>query len=318
MKIAYPTIKAIVVIVRHALYSKGILLSLLFLTPLLCMAQQQVAKEILALQNQGATFRKVELVKYESADLSRNAGLSDLRKGTLLKMNPQAITDLENGQSPQISLTLPIEEHRAITLDLIEQEIFAEGFHVYTSDSPGQPMPYSEGKHYRGMVHGDPGSVVALSVFKNEIAGLISTEDGNLVLSKVKDSAENLHILYHDADLEIAPGWECGTPDDGIGYTKEQLTAQPGQRDPGDCIRVYVEIDDNIVTDMGGAANALNFTTSIFNQTITLFANEGITMSISEILAWTTTSPYNGQSLCPNVDVSRCRPRRRSGGRPLR
>ncbi|HLF65035.1 MAG TPA: M12 family metallo-peptidase, partial [Saprospiraceae bacterium] len=176
----------------------------------------------------------------------------------------------------------------------IEQEIFAEGVHVYTSDSPGQPMPYSEGKHYRGMVHGDPGSVVSLSVFQNEITGLISTEEGNLVLGKVKGAQDNIHILYNDADLEGVPAWECGTPDDGIGYSKEMLTSHPGQRDPGDCIRVYVEVDDNIVTDMGGAANALNFTTSIFNQTITLFANEGITMSISEILVWTTTSPYNG------------------------
>ena len=192
----------------YPLDRKGLLLTLLFLTPLFCMAQQQVAKEILALQNGGAAFQKVEPVKYESVDLSRNAGFTVLSKGALLRLNQPVIKDLINDQSPLISLKLPAGERGSITLDLIEQNIFSEGFHVYTSDNPDHPTLYTAGKHYRGIVHGDLGSIVAISVFENEINGLISTNEGNLVLGKVEGSKENLHILYNDTDLKDKPIWE--------------------------------------------------------------------------------------------------------------
>ncbi|MFT5167417.1 MAG: hypothetical protein ACI8P3_002654, partial [Saprospiraceae bacterium] len=68
------------------------------------------------------------------------------------------------------------------------------------------------------------------------------------------------------------------------------------ERDPGDCIRVYIEIDDDIVTQKGGATAATNYITGLFNEVITLYGNDGITMVISEILAWDTPAPYSGSS----------------------
>jgi hypothetical protein len=270
--------------------SSGILL----LLPLLATSQQQVSKEIQSLLNRGANFQTVSLLQFESTDLGRQSELSVLQRGTLLKTDSHAITELLNNPSPLIRLDIPVASGRNISLDLVEHHIFSPDFEVYTSDSPGSPMNYAQGKHFKGIIHGDPESIVAISVFENEINGLISMNGGNLMLGKVADSRENLHILYNDIDLKDKPVWECGTLDDGIGYTDEQLLYQGGQRDPGDCIRVYVEIDDTIVIHMGGATHALNFITSTFNQTITLYANEDISMSVSEILVWTTPSPYNG------------------------
>lgn len=275
---------------------RRILYTLLILSPFIGFAQQQVAKEILARQLSGAQFQPVNLVKFESSDIGRYPGFVDLKQGVILQINQQDIAALRAMNTPYISLEIPSAERRTMTLDLMEHDIVTPGFTCYTSDNPHQPLQYNGGKHYRGMIHGDQNSIVALSVFENEIMGLISSAAGNVVLGKIKNSRENLHILYNESDLDGKPDWECGTPDDGIGYTKEQLSGQLNQRDPGDCVQVYIEIDDDIVTDKGGATNAINFITGLFNQAITLYASESIAMAISEIYAWTTNSPYSGTS----------------------
>lgn len=258
------------------------------------MAQQRVAKDILALEKGGAIFEQVNLLTYESSDLARYPGFAGLSKGALLKLDFNAIAELTKAHTPLVSMTLPTADRRSVTLDLMEYDVLAPDFQLHTSDRPGEVMPYSGGRHYRGILHGDQGSIVALSVFNDEVMGLISSQEGNFVLGKISSSRENLHILYNESDLAARPDWECGTPDDGVGYTKEQLFSQMNQRDIGDCVQVYIEIDDDIVTDKGGATGATNYITGLFNQAITLYANESIAMSISQILAWTTTSPYSG------------------------
>ena len=109
--------------------------------------------------------------------------------------------------------------------------------------------------------------------------------------------SSNKHIIYNDKDLGNNFDLNCATEDDGRGYTREELTMPEGEdRNPGDCIRVYIEIDDDIVTQKGGATAATNYITGLFNEVITLYANDGITMVISEILAWDTPAPYSGGS----------------------
>jgi hypothetical protein len=242
------------------------ILLLLILTPIFCAAQQRIANEIQLLEKNGVKFAPVSLVSLQSEDIGRYPGLNAIQEGAILDLDLSAISDLKSQGTQFISLTLPAAGRRSMTLDLMEVDVLAPDFKAYTSDDPFHPKPYTGAKHYRGIIHGDAGSIVALSVFNDEIMGLISTQQGTFVLGKIRNSREHLHILYNDADLVGKPGWECGTPDDGQGYTKEQLMEQIGSRDPGDCVRVYIEIDDDIVTDKGGATNAINFITGLLTS----------------------------------------------------
>ena len=270
---------------------------MVFLCINLVIGQKSVSSEIIGLLNQGKQFQEVSLVKFKTNDVqNRSQQLEGLEKGSILEIDQVAIENLLNGNNNFIQLKLPVADRQNLTLNLVRHQIFSEDFNLFVSSEPGIPANYTPGIYYKGMVEGDTSSLVALSVFNNEIMGVISTDHGNMVLGRIENDRENLHILYNDNDLDKPSGFECGTIDNGLGYTAEELKSQTNSRDVGDCVRVYIEIDDDIVTEKGGATPATNYITGLFNQSIVLYNAETINMMISQILAWTTPSPYTGST----------------------
>jgi len=259
--------------------------------------QKAVSTEISRRLTEGKPIQEVSLVRFVSNEVTnRSFQLEGLSKGTIVSIDETAIEKLLNGNNDFIQMTLPVAERHSLKLNLVRNEIFAEDFALFTSSEPGIPFNYTPGIHYKGVVEGDASSLVALSVFNNEVMALISTDHGNMILGRIDNDRESRHILYAESDLDKAPGFECGTPDDGFGYAEEDLKPQASGRDAGDCVRVYIEIDDDIVTEKGGAGPATNYITGLFNQSITLYNNETVSMTISEIKAWTTNSPYTGNT----------------------
>jgi hypothetical protein len=245
----------------------------------------------------GQFFQPTTLLQFQSADvLDRSFNLEGLSRGSILSMDAEALEALVNNKTDFIQLPLPVSDRSEVSLILVRHEIFSETFAAYASDNPNTPLSYRPGVHYKGIVEGDPTSLVAISVYNDEVMGLISTSKGNMVLGKITGDRENKHILYNDSDLDRRSDFVCATADDGLPYTDEQLNPQPNGRDVGDCVKLYIEIDDDIVTQKGGATPAINYVTGLFNQSIILYANEEVTVSINEILAWTTNSPYSGST----------------------
>ena len=275
------------------------IVSLLFACLLwnMTFGQKAVSKEISTLLTEGKPLQEVSLIRFVSNEVTnRSFQLEGLTKGTIVSIDEVAIEKLLNGNSDFIQLGLPLSERQNLKLNLVRHEIFAEDFALYTSSEPGIPFNYTPGVHYKGVVEGDPSSLVAVSVFNNEVMALISTDHGNMILGRIDNDRESRHILYAENDLDKNSGFECSTPDDGFGYTEEDLKPQAAGRDAGDCVRVYIEIDDDIVTQKGGATPATNYITGLFNQSIVLYSNESVNMTISEIKAWTTNSPYTGST----------------------
>lgn len=259
--------------------------------------QKGISAEVNKLKTQGHSFKEVSLFKYHSNDLhQRSLNISGLTKGTLLSINQEMIHTLVSNKSDYIQLSLPVSDRASIKLNLYRHDILTSDFALFTSSNPNVPVDYTPGLYYRGVVDGDPNSLVAISVFNDEIMGMISNEAGNMVLGRIEHDRDNMHILYNDANLQRKTDFVCSTSDEGVTYTEEDLQAHPQGRDVGDCVRIYIEIDDDIVTAKGGATNATNYITGLFNQSFVLYANEQITLTISQILAWTTNSPYTGST----------------------
>lgn len=259
--------------------------------------QKGISTEVDKLKTQGHQFKEVSLLKYQTSDVhDRALGFSGLTKGTVMNINQEMIYNLFDSQNDYIQLSIPVSERAEMKLNLYRHDIFTPDFALYTSDHPNVPFDYTPGLYYRGTVEGDPNSVVAVSVFNDEIMGMISTDHGNYVLGRIEHDRDNRHILYNDADLEKKSTFNCETSDEGPAYTQEDLQEHTQGRDVGDCVRIYLEIDDDIVTAKGGATNATNYITGLFNQSFVLYANEQVTLTISQIIAWTTTSPYTGSS----------------------
>jgi hypothetical protein len=258
-------------------------------------AQHSVSREINVIKATGRKAETFNLFNFKSDQMhARSFDLKGLDKGTLLTLRQDAVESLLSSHSDFLQIPVPVSERSTMVLTLKRNEIFTSEFALYTSQDPGIPILYKPGLHYKGIVEGSPSSLVAISVFHDQIMGMIVTEQGTFTLGKIKNSTDNAHVFYNDRDFHRPVVFDCNTKDINVPYTKDQLEYASNSRDAGDCVRVYIEIDDEIVIDKGGAVPATEYITGLFNQSFVLYANESINMMINSIFAWTTTSPYTG------------------------
>ena len=214
----------------------------------------------------------------------------------VLNVSKSQLHELLANAPTSMTLNVPTETKGLVELELVQVDIFTSDFEV-TLGSTGLPTKYEHGVYYRGMIKGDHHSVAAISVFKEEIRGLIANNDGNLVLGKLAgDNWNGEHIIYKDEEIIKDIGFDCAMPDDGISYKQKDLEFNAASKDVGDCIRLYIEVDNDIHNQKGGVTEATNFTTGLLNEVITLYANENISAVVSQIVVWDTPSPYSSNS----------------------
>jgi Metallo-peptidase family M12 len=258
--------------------------------------QSSVAQKITTMESSFAQPTTVKPFERLSANDTRSPNNSQIvSDAQLLLLKPEILNQLNRSAPETITMNLPVSAKESMQLLLYRVDIFSPDFSLFRSSDRARSVPYNSGHHYRGIVKGDMNSVVAMSFFENEIMGMIGTDAGNMVIGKTGSGYEGVYIIYNDKNLLNSSTFECRMPDDGGAYTLKELENNQ-QRDPGDCVTVYIEINDDIVDSKGGVINVTNFVTGIFNQSFVIYANENITMSVSEILAWDTPSPYSGLS----------------------
>ncbi len=253
-----------------------------------------VPKMIETYKDAGVTFTPVDLFQNNRTSIDGRDDIEEVvSKATILKINPQAFRSAISANHSAISLPIPSLYRQDLVLELVQVDIFAAGFQVTTSEGNvlnGEDL----GLHYRGIIKGIENSLVAISIYKNEISGFIADATGNIVLGKIEGrNPENEHILYLDRNMKVQSDFECSFEDDGTTYPQQDFQLA-NTSDPGDCVGIYVEADKNIYDSKGGEAGAITFVTGLFNQSAALFANEQITIGLSDLFIWTTSSPYGG------------------------
>ncbi|MFK7808710.1 MAG: M12 family metallo-peptidase [Saprospiraceae bacterium] len=220
---------------------------------------------------------------------------SKLNAGKLLDLNKQAISNLRAENPDAVSLVFPMPQQADVKVNLVRNKVLTPDFILRQSSNVDAEMNYTPGLYYTGTVEDDPSAMVSISVFDDEIIGMINKPEGNYVIGKLEKQNTNKHIIYKDTEIANPPSLDCSTVDDGVVYETKQLTFDLTKA-VGDCVRVYIEIDDDIVSNKGGVTGATNYITGVMNEVITLYANDNLTMAISEILAWDTPAPYSGNS----------------------
>lgn len=260
-----------------------------------------VPQRIEALHQQGATFAPVALFASAHADQQRDARWRDaVADATLLSPSRAAFAGVLADRPEHLRLDLPAEGG-ALSLDLEQVDFFTDDFSVVTA-STGVPFAYAPGLYYRGAVSGDPNSLVAISIFKDEVMGFVTKAEGNYTIGRLEGDADGTHILYRDNDLHEAPAGACGTLDDGHGYTADEL--QPtGDNRTVKCVRLYWEVNYDIFQGKGSVANATNYVTGLFNQSAVLYNNDGISVTLSQVYVWDVPSPYTSTSTSTQLDL---------------
>lgn len=278
------------------------LLSLLFLFNF--SFSQNTLKTHKEVQEKAVIFSKAPNIDpFSRASQMSQAKRSKLDKGVdmtnaiVLDFHPNAIKDLVGKKPKNITLKVPFQNSEILELQLTEAPVFTESFKIFKGNDRSSAVPFEKGAYYWGMVKGDSNSMVAISVFNNEITGAIHVNGKNLDLGRIENDSQNQHILYENKDIKESFDFACESlePENHQHKgTQSKTVVQASSSTTLDkCVQMHLEVGYSLFQNKGSVTAAADYVTAAFNQVILLYANEGITVKINELIVWDTPDPYN-------------------------
>ena len=202
-------------------------------------------------------------------------------------------------QSKPTSLTLQIPfDGRTLDLELVQNTaLFTDNFKAV--DQNNKLINYEPGLYYQGIIGGDKTSVVAISIFKDQVIGVASSKAlGDVVIGKLKDSEE--YVSYSSYNIEAKNNVECAVDqlEENKNY-KPNFDAKTLNSNKNEmtekCVRVYYEIAYAPYKQNGlDETKTLNWLTAIHNNIATLYTNDYIRTSLSKVMIWKEQDPYTG------------------------
>ncbi len=195
------------------------------------------------------------------------------------------------------SLTLKIPYNgKDLELELIQNtKLLTEDFKVTNQD--GKILNYSKGLYYQGIIKGQPKSLVAISVFNDDIVGVASSDlVGDVVVGKVKSSNEL--VSYTSQKMSVENPFNCATGEMQVN-DKDFPVFEPKMLADNamtiNCVRIYYEVAYAPYVQNGSSVDAtMNWLTGIQNNISTLYTNDNISMALSHVMVWQTQDPYTG------------------------
>ncbi len=268
-------------------------LCLLFFSAKTHAALRPVAEAVSKKHELNVTFPTYN-VFINPRDISNENIRQAVSSGTSLDILPAKLTDLVNHAPGVLTFNIPYKG-KTISVELVSVDMFTEDFSVLTSGD--HTISYTPGVYYRGIIRGNPNSVAAFSFFKDELYGIVSDDaNGNLVIGRVIRQDNKLeYIVYSDRDLLKPMENYCMTADKPLESKDPNIVARQTSSSTVKCARFYYEIDNNIYQiNNNNVINTTNWITAVHNNVSTLYANDNISVSLSQVFIWTTTDPYIG------------------------
>ncbi len=213
-----------------------------------------------------------------------------ITKATKLRLDRLVLTRLHSTQAEEVKIEIPFE-NTSIVLNLKKAKLFSKQFQVIESNTLSV-VPYTPGYHLRGVVEGEESSVVAISVFDDFVAGIISFRGQNYnlaVANNVNDHSDNNYVIYSDHDFD-APVQTCDTEDDNNSpiVINEDIARSAYVGCPVD---IYMEAGYKMLLTLGSTQGVMDYLTILFNCVQTLYSNENILVQLREVLVWNGPEP---------------------------
>ena len=189
-----------------------------------------------------------------------------------------------------MALTLTTKQEESLTILLLKHDIFTED--VLIEENGMESSGLDVGVHYKGIIQGDSNSLAAFSFFNGGLAGVVSNTSGNYNCAKIP-GMDNTYGFYLDTTLLTHFDFECSTEDDEL---SDVLTEGISNRANSNCVRIDIEIEEDLSKEKGGIQEATEYVLAIFNISFVLFSNEYLQFRIQKINTWEDTSPYSGSN----------------------
>jgi hypothetical protein len=277
---------------------KNIHLFFILLFSLNAVAQKEVVNKVYEQIYEGKVFKHYVVLTpdYKASNISVNKVVN---RATLATIKEQLTQEIFLNHHENLELEIPYQG-KIIEVLLYRVTVFSDGFHVDTDKS--KSVSFTKGVHYRGMVKGDRNSLVSFNFFENEINGMITTSQfGNIVVGKLTSSDNTKdYIIYSDQMMKISNDFECKTKDDNVQMINDNSSNTTNNTTK--CVSMYFELKNNLyVLNDNDVTKTTNWMTSVFNNVQTLFANDGINVSMKSIFIWTEKDPYTAKTAAENL-----------------
>lgn len=221
---------------------------------------------------------------------------SDSKEILEFGIEQSVINSIFESKSPLLVVKVPFFQEKEVELLLIPNDIFGPNYRVLNAKNQVVDIPTE--KYFKGIIRGDSTSLVAISVSINGIQGLICTKDGNFNLGKKQNSSN--YVLYNDKNIKPEKEFSCGTDTENSSQSINRKIKNSLYTLDCSSVQVYFEADSLIFADNGfSIPNTASFVNSLFSQVAILYANENISVKISELKIWDTTDPY--YNIYPNT-----------------
>ena len=252
------------------------------------------ASELVKSRKNGSNFESVNLFVQSAKDNSHIINTA-VKSATFFALDRAALRNLNNRKSQNITLNIP-GANGNVEIELCQVNFLPDNFKIVTSE--GKTEDYKRGLYYQGTIKGNDRSIAAISIFENEIMGIVSTDEGNYNLGHLEND-NNEYIYYNDRSLLKSFDFKCGVED---GYSGKQyrdnpnnkVTPNPNTSSTTNPVRMYYVCDYQMYLDKGSnSQNVVNFVTAVFNQENILYNNESLNLALaSQMFVYTSADPY--------------------------
>lgn len=269
---------------------KKLLLITFFTSCIISYSQNsRVFKEIANLKKQNISFEMFNPLE-KKAVVNYNNDLI-VRKATYASLNLNEINRIFNGRFPTIEISIPYQNH-LLKIELYRVNLFTDNFKINTDKST--TISYTKGVHYRGIIKGNESSLASFNFFEGEMNGIVSSiELGNLNIGKLMTPSNwEDYIIYSDIDLLVRNDFRCSTKDDSI--SDNSVLVNNRSATTNRCVTSYFEVGYQAYTANGSnLTTTTNWITSVFNNSQTLFNNDGISIVLKTVFIWTSDDYYS-------------------------
>ena len=252
-----------------------------------------IAKEVNDYHSKKSVFQKINIFSLDNSNklMTYQQAAKDAR---VLKLDKNKLSAILSQRPATIEFTFPFED-RELVVEMVQVDIYSAEFKVETNKK--KVTDYKKGVFYRGIIKGDNSSVVAFSFFDNDVVGIASATDiGNVALGKAKNSED--FVVYNDQKLTGTNPFICGV-DELMDNEKQKISFDPktskAPQITNNCVRLYYEIcNAPYVQNGSNVTNTINWISAVHNNVNTLYANDGVKMSLKKVFIWETADPYTG------------------------
>lgn len=208
-----------------------------------------------------------------------------------LNLNEASIQNLLKQQQDFLTLKVPVSPTQFFEVELVKSSIRATGYRLRTSNLGSSIHPSKEMLFYKGILKNDNNSLAAVTIREDAIRMLISDNEGNYIVGKMPNTKAQ-YILYNDKKRKQPLEFECSTPPE-IDATSVNIDNMGGAIVNGQCVPVYIEADYDFYLDNGSSVSQVeSYLNALFNEVETVYFNENIGVTISEIFVHTSPDPF--------------------------